>query len=368
MRRRSRKGLLEGVFFLWEAFTQALRFGGQGFLSPLPYIGIDLGTYQTRLYVSGKGVVLREHTMVVKRDQEGEFMAFGNEAYQMLGKTPPNMKVYCPLERGRVSDFDGLVYFLTQCADRALSSFQGNYKRFNILIAVPIGLTEVEEMALLEVGKKIGGKQVQLVEASVAVGFGLHMPVLENVGTAIVDMGGGTTEISLLSLGGIVLSRVLSMGGSDANEALQNYLRIRYGLLIGVKSAEEVKHSLGSITHAQDFAIEVHGRSIENGMPKAIKVRNHLFYEALYPLFGQIIDALRDIIEETPPELISDITKKGILLTGMGSKFTDFEQYMKRELGITVVNGEDSADSLVRGLGWLIEHPDIMRRVAIRFP
>ncbi len=361
MRRRSR-------LVWWDTVVSSMQSVTQGFLSPPSYIGIDLGTYQTRIYVSGKGVVLREHSMVAKQVKTGEFIAFGNEAYQMLGKTPPDMHVYCPIERGRVSDFDALVYFLDQCTDRALSNSTGSNRRFNALISVPIGLTEVEEMAILEVGKKTGGRQVSLVEAPVAVGFGMHMPVMENVGTCIVDMGGGTTEISLLSLGGIVLSRVLNVGGNDCNEALQNYLRIRYGLLVGDKTAEGVKRSLGSVVHSQDFLVEVNGRSIENGMPKTIKVKNHLFFEALYPLFGQIIDALHDVIEETPPELVGDITKKGILLTGMGSTFINLDSYFKHELGVAVVGIEESADSLIRGLGWLIEHPDIMRRVAIRFP
>lgn len=362
MRRRRSTPWLDSLLSSVQSITQ-------GFLTPLPYIGIDLGTYQTRIWVPGRGITLREHTMVVKQTKGAhEFTAIGNEAYQMLGKTPPEMQVYSPLERGRVSDFDALVYFLDRCTQRALSTGQGNYKQFNALISVPIGLTEVEEMALLEVGKKVGGRQVQLVEAPVALGFGLRMPVLENVGSAIVDMGGGTTEISLLSLGGIVLSKVLPIGGHDANEAIQNYLRIRYGLLVGEKTAEEVKHTLGSIINQQDFVIEVNGRSIENGMPKTIKVRNHLFYESLYPLFGQIIDALRDMVEETPPELIGDITKKGIVLTGMGSKFIDLDKYIQHELGVHVASSDEPADRLVKGLGWLIEHPDIMRRIAIRLP
>lgn len=328
-------------------------------------VGIDLGSMEARFYIEGKGIVLRENTYVAYNKKSSSFFAAGNEAYDMLGKTPPDLIVSSPMARGRVSDFDGLVYFMQSMMQRVLGK-QSFYNKFRAIISVPMGLTEVEEMALIEVGKKVGARSVLLVETPIAAGFGLHMPVLENVGTAIVDVGSGTTEMSVISLGGIVISRVLTLGGIDFNEAIINYLRIRYGVLIGEKTAEEVKKSMGPIMHQDDVMLEIHGRSIETGMPKMVKVKNNLLYEALYPYFGKIIEMLREIIEETPPELIPDITKKGVLMTGGSSRFQELDAYITDQLGIKVHTVTDAGDSVVKGLGWLIEHQNYLERVAIK--
>ena len=360
MRRRKIGTQLYGLIHAFDWFSSLF--------ANVPFVGVDLASVSTRVYLQEKGVLLREKTYAVRNQKSSTFIAFGNEAYDMVGKTPPDLSVFAPIERGRVSDFDGLVYFLRHVLERVFAPYpQFSPNAFNMIISVPIGLTEVEEMALVEVGKKVGGRKVFIVETPLAAGFGLRLPIMENMGNCILDIGGGTTEISVVSLGGIVVSRVLKIGGVDFNEAIINYLRMRYGILIGERSAEEIKLSLGSVLENQDFSLDVSGRSIETGMPKTVKVKNHLLYEPLYPYFGQIQDAVREIIEETPPELITDITKKGIILCGMSAKFLDLAKYLSRDLGITVTLSDDPANSVIKGLGWLIEHPAIMEKVVIKF-
>lgn len=350
-------------------FMDTMKEWARDLVASPPFLGIDIGSEQLRIYLKERGIVLKEKMYTVQNIKTKDFIVFGDEAYDMLGKTPPNLKVFDPIERGRVSDFDGIVYLLQKAIHRALDPYQKmNFlNRFDVLLSVPMGLTEVEEMAMVEVAKKVGARQVFLVETPIAAAFGIKAPVLENTGTLLIDMGGGTTEISVLSLGGVVLYKVLKVGGIDFNEGLTNYIRLRYGVMIGEKTAEQVKLSLGSLLHSQDDAIEISGRSIESGMPKTITTKVHLLYEPLYPYFGQIIEAIKEAIEETPPELINDIKKKGIMVTGMSAKFIDFDNYLHKELDMDIIVAEEPEYSVIRGLGFLIEHQDIMQKVGIRF-
>lgn len=360
MRRRS--GFQNDFFSLIREWSRDL-------VASPPFLGIDIGSEQLRIYLKERGIVLKEKSYTVQNLKTKDFIVFGDEAYDMLGKTPPNLRVFDPIERGRVSDFDGVVYLLQKAIHRALDPYQKmNFlNRFDVLVSVPLGLTEVEEMALVEVGKKVGARHVFLVETPLAAAFGIKAPVLENSGTMLVDIGGGTTEISVISLGGVVLYKVLKVGGKDFNDGLTNYIRLRYGVLIGEKTAEQIKLSLGSFLHSQDDVIEISGRSIESGMPKTITTKVHLLYEPLYQYFGQIIEAIKEAIEETPPELLNDIKKKGIMVTGMSSKFVDFDTYLHKELGMDISIADEPEYSVIRGLGFLIEHQDIMQKVGIRF-
>jgi rod shape-determining protein MreB len=360
MRRRS------NLLFLISDFTSNLF---KDLLNPLPSLGVDMGSSQLRLYLEGKGVILKEKSFIVQNTKTKEYIAFGNEAYEMLGKTPPNLLVFRPIERGRVADFDGAMYLLKKCMDRALNPYQkANLPiHFNGLFSVPLGLTEVEEMAIMEVGQKIGARKVHLVETPIAAGFGLGAPVLENTGTFLIDFGGGTTEISSLSLGGVVSSKILRVGGIDLNEALVNYLRIRYGILIGEKTAEEIKINLGSMMKKTDTVLEISGRSVENGMPKTLNLKCSLLFEPLYPYFGQIIEAVRDLVEQTPPELIKDLHKFGFALIGSSANFVDLGKYLTEELKINIKVYHEADHCVVNGLGWLINHPDILKKVAIKF-
>lgn len=334
-----------------------------------PFLGIDLGSSNIRVYLQGKGIVSRQKVYLVKNNKTNDFIISGDEAYEMLGKTPPNLSVISPIERGRVSDFDAVQFFLQKAVEKAIEPYYKNQllSRFNLLFAVPLGLTEVEEMAVVEVGKKIGAKEVFLVETPLAAGFGLKAPVMENTGTFLVDIGGGTTEVSLLSLGGVVLSKIMPSGGRDLSQALVNYLRLRYGLLIGEKTAEELKLVLGSIIKESTDLVEVSGRSMETGMPRTIKIKKKVLFEPLYPYFGQIMDLVREAIEETPPELIKDVHSQGLILTGMSANFKDLDTYLAKELKLKVSTATEPEYSVIRGLGWLIEHPEVLSRVMIKF-
>jgi len=334
-----------------------------------PFIGIDLGSINIRIFLEDRGIILKEKVFVVKNKTTNEYIIAGDEAYEMLGKTPPNLEVQRPIERGRVSDFDGVEFFLNKVIKKALEPYQKSQfiKRYHLIFVIPLGLTEVEEMAVVEVGKKIGAKEVLLVETPLATGFGIKAPILENTGTFIVDVGGGTTEVSLMALGGVVLYKVIKVGGTDFNQAIINYLRLRYGLLIGEKTAEDIKLSLDSIINSTNDLVEVSGRSIETGMPKSINIKKKLLYEPLYPYFGQIMDLIREAIEETPPELVKDINRKGIILSGMSVNFPDLDKYFNRELKLTVNLCPEPEFSVIRGLGWLISHQDVLKKVSIKF-
>ena len=336
---------------------------------PSPYLGVDLGSSNVRIYLEGKGIVSREKVYIVKNVKTNDYIISGDEAYDMLGKTPPNLQVTNPIERGRVSDFDAVFYFMQKAVTKALEPYYKNQMltRFNLLFSVPLGLTEVEEMAIVEVGKKVGAKEVLLVETPISAGFGLKAPVMENVGTFLVDIGGGTTEVSLISLGGVVLSKILPSGGTDFNQSLINYLRLRYGLLVGERTAEELKLVLGSIIEESNDLLEISGRSMETGMPRSIKVKKKVLFEPLYPYFGQIIDLIKEAIEETPPELIKDVRSHGITLSGMSSNFKDLDTYLSKELKLKVTIANEPEYSVIRGLGWLIEHPEILAKVSIKF-
>jgi len=338
------------------------------FKSP-PFLGIDLGSSNVRIYLQNKGIVNRQKTYVVKNIKNNEFIICGDEAYEMLGKTPPNLKVLNPIERGRVSDFDAVLFFLKNTIQKAIEPYyQGQiFSRFNLLFSVPLGLTEVEEMAVVEVGKKCGAREVLLVETPLAAGFGLKAPVMENTGTFLADIGGGTTEVSLISLGGVVLSKILSSGGSDYNKALVNYLRLRYGLLVGEKTAEELKKLLGSLVKEGSDLIEISGRSLETGMPRTIKIKKKVLFEPLYPYFGQILDLVKEAIEETPPELIKDVRTYGLIISGMSANFVDLEKYFSSELKLKVSVSAEPEYNVIRGLGWLIEHPEVLKKVMIKF-
>ncbi len=361
MRRRRR--LENSIFTYLKYFTKDF------FASPF-FLGIDIGSFEVRIYLKERGVILKEKTYVVENIKNKEFIVFGDEAYDMLGKTPPNLRVFSPIEKGRVSNFEAVVYLLQKAVDRGLAPYQkgGLLKRFDALFAVPLGLTEVEEMAIVEVGKKVGARRVFLVETPLAAGFGTGAPVMENSGSLIVDIGGGTTEISVISLGGVVLYKILKIGGHDFNAALTNYLRLRYGLLIGEKTAEETKLMLGSVfAENKERVIEISGRSLETGMPKTIKIKNSILYEPLYPYFGQIIEAIREAIEETPPELIKDIHKTGITIVGAGGGFNNLDKYFEQELKLSAKLVAEPGGGVVKGLGWLIEHESVLDKVAIKF-
>lgn len=334
-----------------------------------PFLGVDLGSTNVRIYLEDKGIVSRQKVYIVKNIKTNEYVVSGDEAYDMLGKTPPNLDVTNPIERGRVSDFDAVLFFMQKAISKALEPYHKNQmvSRFNLLFAVPLGLTEVEEMAIVEVGKKAGAKEVLLVETPIAAGFGLKAPVMENTGTFLVDIGGGTTEVSLISLGGVVLSKILPSGGSDYNQSLINYLRLRYGLLIGQKTAEDLKLVLGSIVNENNDLVEISGRSMETGMPRTLKIKKKVLFEPLYPYFGQIMDIIKEAIEETPPELIKDVRSYGIILSGMSANFVDLDSYLRRELKLKVTVSKGPEYSVIRGLGWLIEHPEVLAKISIKF-
>ena len=334
-----------------------------------PFVGVDLGSTNVRVYLEGKGIVNKQKLYIVKNTKNNEFIIAGDEAYEMLGKTPPNLEIINPIEKGRVSDFDAVLFFMQKTIETALEPYYKNHflQRFNLLFAVPLGLTEVEEMAVVEVGKKVGAREVFLVETPLAAGFGLRAPVMENQGTFLVDIGGGTTEVSLISLGGVVLYRILKSGGNDFDQALINYLRLRYGILIGQKTAQDLKLVLGSVLTDSQDQVEVAGRSMETGMPRSIKIKKKVLFEPLYPYFGQILDLIREAIEETPPELIKDVRTQGIILSGMSSNFVDLDTYLSRELKLKVSVSTEPEYSVIRGLGWLIEHREVLGKVMIKF-
>ncbi|NMB56974.1 rod shape-determining protein, partial [Candidatus Beckwithbacteria bacterium] len=300
---------------LWHYFTYDL--------------GIDLGTANTLVYIKGKGIMIREPSVVARQkkiNQQGEnigkVLAVGTEAKRMLGKTPDMIEAVKPLKGGVISDFDATEAMIKHyiCKIHESKSVIPKIAKPRVVIGIPSGVTEVERRAVQEAALSAGARKAYLIEEPMAAALGASLAVEDPQGQLIIDIGGGTTEISVISLGGIVVERCLRIAGDDFDEAIVNFLRVKYGLIIGGVTAEEIKINIGSAwTFPEEKQFVARGRNMEKGLPQSLKIRSNEIREALAPIVNQIINATADLLEETPPELVSDIIKNGIVMAGGGS-------------------------------------------------
>lgn len=348
-------------------------------------IGIDLGTANTLVWVRGKGIVIREPSVVAIHKKTKKVIAIGTEAKKMVGKTPQSIETIRPLKHGVISDFDAtaamISYYIQQVHE--IGSFvPTSFARPKVVIGIPSSVTEVERRAVWEAALNAGAREAYLIEEPMAAAIGEGISVFQPTGAMIVDIGGGTTEIAVISLGGIVVSRSLKIAGDEMDQAIIHYIRLRHGILIGLPTAEDLKIKIGSAykksqrskikdlkqddgkDDSEKMAI-IRGRDIETGLPKSIRVTETEVREALATILTQIIEEIVDVLEDAPPELTGDILEHGILLTGGGSKLAGLDHLIVERIHMPIVLADDPLTTVVRGTGKVLEDEKLLSRVKV---
>jgi rod shape-determining protein MreB len=332
-------------------------------------LAIDLGTANTLVYLKGKGVVVSEPSVVaVQKDAMGQrkVLAVGMEAKKMLGRTPGSIVAIRPMKDGVIADFDiteeMLRYFIQKVHNRK------TLVRPRIVICVPSGITQVEKRAVKESAESAGAREVYLIEEPMAAAIGAGLPITEASGNMIVDIGGGTTEVAVISLAGIVYAKSVRVGGDKLDEALVQYLKRKYNLLIGERTAEQIKIEIGSAYPDRDAEVrtmEVKGRDLVTGIPKTLEINSTEIQEALSETVNAIVEAVRIALERTPPELAADIVDKGIVLAGGGANLRNLDALLRDETGLPVVIAEDPLSCVVLGSGKVLDELDLLKRVTV---
>ncbi|MDP4143860.1 MAG: rod shape-determining protein [Bacillota bacterium] len=321
-------------------------------------MGIDLGTANTLVYVKGKGIVLREPSVVAINTNNKQVLAVGNDAKQMIGRTPGNIVAIRPLKDGVIADFDETENMLRMFINKVSS--KSAFASPRIIVCFPSGVTEVEKRAIEEATRSAGARFVRLLEEPMAAAIGAGLPVEEPTGSMVVDIGGGTTEVAVISLGGIVTSKSLRIAGDELDHAIINHIKKEYNLMIGERTAENVKMQLGSAYKISDEeeTMQIKGRDLISGLPKNININESEVREALKEPVAAIIEAIKLTLEKTPPELASDIMDKGIMLTGGGALLKGLDSLINKETHMPVHIAESPLDCVALGAGKALEHID----------
>lgn len=327
-------------------------------------IGIDLGTANTVIYSDGKGIVLYEPSIVAIDTRTKRVIAVGREAKEMLGKTPENIQAIRPLRDGVITDFEATQVMLSYFIDQAIGG--GIFRpKPRIVIGVPSGVTQVEKRAVVDAAKGAGAREVYLIPEPMAAAIGAGLPIEEPVGSMIVDIGGGTTEIAVISLAGIVVSNSIRVAGDEMNEAIIQYVKKKFHMFIGEQTGERIKIELGNaIYEDEEREVEIKGRDI-TGLPKTIRITSRDITQALEDVISSIINAIRITLERTPPELASDIAERGIVLAGGGSLLKNLNVRIEREVGIKTYYCEDPITAVARGVGKVLDKIDLIKRISM---
>ena len=331
-------------------------------------LAIDLGTANTLIYLKGQGIVCNEPSVVAVQEGDNgkrKVVAVGAEAKNMLGRTPGNITALRPMRDGVIADFE-----VTEEMLRYLIRKVHNRKtlvRPRIIICVPHGITEVEKRAVRESAESAGAREVYLIEEPMAAAIGAGMPITEACGSMILDIGGGTTEIALISLKGVVYSRSVRVGGDMMDECIQNYIKRRYNMLIGERTAEQIKIGIGSAIPVGDsLTMEVKGRDLVQGIPKAVVISEEEIRDALAEPINQVVETVQIALEKTPPELASDIVDRGITMTGGGSLLRGFDRLIARETELPVMLVDDPLSAVVLGSGAVLDQLDLLKDVVLQ--
>lgn len=319
-------------------------------------IGIDLGTASVLVYVKGKGVVLKEPSVVAFDRNTNKIKAIGEEARLMLGRTPGNIVAVRPLRQGVISDYTVtekmLSYFISRTVAKSLFG-----RKPRISVCVPSGATEVEKKAVEDATYQAGAREVSIIEEPVAAAIGAGIDIAKPCGNMIVDIGGGTADIAVISLGGVVVSNSIKVAGDDFDEAIVRFMRKKHNLLIGERTAEEIKINVGTVyKRPENLTMDVRGRNLVTGLPKTVTVTSEETEEALREPAYQIVDAVHNVLERTPPELAADISDRGIVLTGGGSLIQGLEELIEEKTGINTMTAEDPLTAVAIGTGKYIEY------------
>lgn len=334
-------------------------------------IGIDLGTANTLVWVRGKGIVIREPSAVARHKKTKEILAIGISAKKMYGRAPATIEAIRPLRDGVIADFDATAAMLKHYIKRVHEggTIMPKIPRPRVVIGIPSGVTEVERRAVADASMDAGAREVYLIEEPMAAAIGAKLPVEGPEGNLIVDIGGGTSEIALISLGGIVLGRSIRIAGDEMDEAIINYVRLKYSLLLGQPTAEAVKIGIASVItdtgEAKEKFTVVRGRDLETGLPKSIKLTNNEIGEALAPIIQEIIGNIVDTLEETPPELTSDIMERGITLAGGGALLPGIDKAISEATHMPVWIAEDPLTCVVRGCGICLENDSLLKKIRV---
>jgi rod shape-determining protein MreB len=329
-------------------------------------IGIDLGTANTLIYVQGRGIVINEPSVVAMNTRTGQILAIGREAKRMVGKTPSHIVATRPLVDGVVSDFEVTEQMLRYFIDKVHKESFSILPRPRVLIGIPSGVTEVEKRAVIDAAINAGAREAYLIDEPMAASIGARMPVTDAGGNMIVDIGGGTSEIAVISLGGVVTARSLRTAGDEMNEDIIRYMRDEFNLLIGERTAEEVKITVGSAyPQKSELRMKVRGRDLVTGLPKEVIVTDANIRDALARSIRIIVNTIKTIIEETPPELLSDIMQRGIILAGGGGLTRGLDKLIANETKMPVMKMEDPLTAVVRGTGIVLEDLENLREVLI---
>ena len=327
-------------------------------------IGIDLGTANTVVYAQNKGIVLYEPSIVAVDVRTGKVLAVGKEAKEMLGKTPENIQTVKPLRDGVITDFEATKVMLAYFINKAIGNSLFKTKP-RVVIGVPSGVTQVEKRAVIDAAKSAGAREVYLIAEPMAAAIGAGLPIEEPIGNMVVDIGGGTTEIAVISLAGIVVSNSIRVAGDEMTEAIIQHVKKKYHLFIGEQTAERAKIELGSaIYEEEERQMEIKGRDI-TGLPKVVRISNRDVTEALEDVLSSIVNAIKSTLEKTPPELASDIAERGITLAGGGSLLRNMNIRIERETGIKTQYCEDPITAVARGVGKVLDNIDLIRKVSM---
>lgn len=327
-------------------------------------IGIDLGTSNTLVYLKGHGIVINEPSVVAVNVKTNQILAVGIKAKEMLGRTPGHIKAIRPLVDGVISDFEVTEEMLSYLINKA-DKMSKKIARPRVVIGIPSGTTNVESRAVYDAAHSAGAREVFLVEEPMAAAIGIRLPIKEPVGSMIIDIGGGTTDIAVISLGGIVRSKNLKIAGDRLNSDIITYMRDEFKILIGERTAEMVKISIGSVSPGVYMESQVHGRDILTGLPRAVVVTDADIREALSASIRELVEGIKDMLESTPPEILSDIMHTGITLTGGGALIAGLDEFLQKVLKIPVHVVEDPLSAVARGTGVILDNLEFYKEVLI---
>ena len=328
-------------------------------------MGIDLGTANTLVHIKGKGIVLREPSVVAIKSDTGDVLAVGDEAKRMIGRTPGSIVAIRPMKDGVIADFDVTQAMLKYFIRKAMNT--KSFVRPRVVVGVPSGVTEVEKRAVIDAAQQAGAREAYLIEEPMAAAIGAGLPVEEATGSMVVDIGGGTTEIAVISLGGIVTSCSIRIGGDEMDSSIIQYIKREYNLLIGERTAEEIKINIGTaiVNPNQDKTMDIRGRDLVSGLPKTVRIKSSEVCEALSEPVHKIVEAVKGTLEKTPPELAADVMDHGIMMTGGGSLLNSLDKLLSHETGMPVLVSEDALSCVGEGTGRSLENIELLKRVVM---
>lgn len=328
-------------------------------------IAIDLGTANTLVYLGGEGIVINEPTVVAVTAEENRVVAVGKEAKEMLGRTPGNIVAMRPLRDGVIADYTITEAMLSYFIDKACGP--SRFFKPEVMVCIPSGVTQVERRAVLDATMSAGAKIAYLIEEPLAAAIGARIPIAQPAGHMVVDIGGGSSECAVISLGGVVVHDSVRVGGNKIDEAISNYTKKKFNLLIGERTAEEIKIQIGtalveSLKESDGLKLEIRGRDSVSGLPRSIELSQTQVNEAITPVLADIVHGVKGVLEKTPPELASDIIDKGIVMTGGTSLLDNFDKFMTKETGVPCHLAEDALLCVVRGTGVALENIELYKR------